>query len=72
MLTETRKEIIKFIKYFIYRHGFSPSVMDISKELDVYPNGIHGHIKILERDGYITKSAGVARSIRLTEKGESL
>ena len=71
-MTEQQLKTISVIKNYISENGYSPSIGDIANELGVYPNAVQEQIKRLERDGYITKKAGVARSLRLTDKAESL
>ena len=71
-MNSAQKAVLKEITEYISENGYGPAVSDIAKSLNVYPNAVQEQIKRLERDGYITKSAGVARSIRLTDKAESL
>ena len=71
-MTEQQLKTLAVIKKYIAENGYSPSMGDIASELGVYPNAVAEQIKRLERDGYITKKAGVARSLRLTDKAESL
>ena len=71
-MTDQQLKTLAVIKKYIAENGYSPSIGDIANELGVYPNAVQEQIKRLERDGYITKKAGVARSLRLTDKAESL
>ena len=71
-MKQAQKQVLDAISEYIDDHGYSPSIGDIALRLNVYPNAVQEQIKRLERDGYITKSSRVARSLRLTEKAESL
>ena len=71
-MKQAQKQVLDAISEYIDDHGYSPSIGDIALILKVYPNAVQEQIKRLQRDGYITKVSGVSRSIRLTEKAESL
>lgn len=71
-MTKQQLQTISIIKKYIAENGYSPSIGDIAGQLGVYPNSVQEQIKRLERDGYVAKTAGVPRSLRLTEKAESL
>ena len=64
--------VLSSIRHYIKTNGYSPSVRDIASNLGVYPNAVQEQIKRLDADGYITRTAGVVRSIRLTELAESI
>ena len=64
--------VLSSIRNYIKTNGYSPSVKDISSSLCVFPNAVQEQIKRLEAGGYITRTSGVARSIRLTDLAESI
>jgi len=73
MKQPTQKQIDVLIVINAYRHTYeiSPTVAEVAKDLDSYPNAIQEKIDILVRDGFLIKEVRSARSIRLTRKGKS-
>lgn len=61
-----RREILKFVKAYVRKHGISPSLQEVtvgvglsSKSVTIY------HLDLLEADGKITRQPRIARSIRV-------
>ena len=69
-LTPRRKQILDFIRSFIGKRGYAPSVREIASGcgLNSLAIVVH-HLNILEREGYINRHREVSRSIELTEGG---
>ncbi|QIN85441.1 repressor LexA (plasmid) [Rubrobacter tropicus] len=64
-----RLEILKFLAGEA-GEGRSPTIPEIADAVGVSSTQtVHHHLKALEEEGYVTRSAGKARSAVLTEKG---
>ena len=71
-LTQAQRRVLKLLAHFIRERGYAPSYRELAKR-GGYRNvgAVVGHLRNLERHGYIVRAAGVARSLRVVEqKGE--
>jgi len=67
-LTRRQKEILDFIKGFVERNGYSPSMEEIAEHFHIASlNAVFKHLQALEARGYLQRDANRARSIRLHE-----
>lgn len=65
-LTPRQQEVLDFIIKFKEERGYSPSFREIANGLNIKSTrGAADHIAVLEKKGYITRDAGVMRSIRV-------
>ena len=70
MLSEKRQTILEFIKDYIGKKGYSPSIREIASRCKISsPSMAQYHLRILEHDGYIHRDPSVPRSIRPSEPG---
>lgn len=70
-LTKRQQEILDFIKTFIVKHGFPPTIREIGEALDISsPATIHAHLKNLEARGVIKRNDTKNRAIELLVKNE--
>ena len=68
MLTKRQKQIVDFILKFQAKHGYSPSLEEIAKHLQLKSvSTIHHHIKSLESLGLINKEDNQPRGINITD-----
>lgn len=68
-LTKRQQEVLHFIQEFIEKNRFSPSVRDIAIHFNMASSaGVHKHLKILERKGYICTTRNISRSIRILDQ----
>ncbi len=68
-LTPKRKRILDFIASFFERKGYAPSVRDVVKNCGISSASIaQYHLKVLERQGYISREPETPRSISLTQR----
>lgn len=66
-LTVRQQEVLGFIQLYRRQQGTWPSFRDIEDHFGFKStNAVMGHIKALERKGYITRTAGQARTFRIT------
>lgn len=69
-LTERQKQTLIFIYNSIKYSGYPPTLSELRESLDVVSNqAVLDLLKILEKNKYITKQEGLARSLQLTQKG---
>ena len=70
-LTKRQQEILDFIKTFMVKHGFPPTIREIGEALDISsPATIHAHLKNLEARGVIKRNDTKNRAIELLVKNE--
>lgn len=70
MLTKRRKEVLDFMKVYLKKNGYSPSLQEIQKKLKLASvSTAHFHVSKLQDGGYITKQNGKARSIDASGMG---
>lgn len=66
-LTKRQESILEYLCEYIDRHGYSPSLRDISSYFHIKsPKNVTKHLEALDRKGYISRTAGVARGIDVT------
>lgn len=70
-LTKRQGEILTFIKEYIVKYGYPPTVREIGKALGVSsPATIHAHLNNLESKGFIKKEESKNRAIELLVENE--
>jgi Mn-dependent DtxR family transcriptional regulator len=63
--TETQGQYLAFIYYYTKLHGIPPAEADMQRYFKVSPPSVHNMIVTLERRGFIMRTPGAGRSIRL-------
>ncbi len=72
-LTKRQTEILNYIKEYLVKYGYPPTVREIGKALGVSsPATIHAHLTNLEEKGIIKKEGTKNRAIELLVKNELL
>lgn len=70
-LTKRQEEILNFIKEYIVKYGYPPTVREIGSSLGVSsPATIHAHLNNLENKGFIKKEESKNRAIELLVDNE--
>lgn len=70
-LTKRQGEILNFIKEYIVKYGYPPTVREIGAALGVSsPATIHAHLNNLEDKGFIKKEESKNRAIELLVENE--
>ena len=65
-LTEKEQLILDYIKDNILKNGYSPSIRDIRRDLDIKSTStVHTYLEKLEKKGYIQKEDGKSRTLRV-------
>ena len=72
MFTVRQGEYLSFIHGYTTKVGVSPSFEDIARHFGTAPPNVNGMIKTLERRGLLSRSPGVARSLRVLVPAEVL
>ncbi len=70
--TAKQGQYLAFIYHYEKIHRQAPAESDLERYFRVSPPSIHEMIKTLERNGFIEKTPGQARSIRLLVRPEHL
>lgn len=61
-LTERQKRVLQFLKEYIDRRGYPPTLREIAQSLSVkWTRGIEKHLQALEKKGYIKRFPGARR-----------
>ena len=72
-LSSTRENILQFIHGFIDDRGYSPTVRDILKGCEISSTAVvQYHLDVLEKEGRIHRDPEIFRSIRLSQKKNSV
>lgn len=70
-LTKKQTEVLKYIKKYVVKHGYAPTVREICAGLNLSsPATVHSHLAQLELKGAITKGKGKFRTIEVTGENE--
>jgi len=72
MLTPRQKQILEYIKRYIKKHDYSPSLKEIGKHFKLVKSTIHQHVEALKEKGYLEKTENQSRSIELNRKRKNL
>ena len=67
MLTKKQKQILEFVKKYIKKRDYSPSLEEIGKHFKLVKSTIHEHIEILKEKGYLNKEKNKSRAIDVYE-----
>ncbi len=68
-MTRRQQEILAFVKDFLSRHGYSPTLEEIARHFGISSlNGVYKHLKSLEQRGLIRRLSNQARSIQVIER----
>jgi len=68
-VSDTRSRILNFIRRFLDRRGYAPTVRDIARGCNIStPSVVQYHLNLLEEQGFIRRDPAVFRSIQLVER----
>lgn len=72
-LTPRQQAVLEYIGQIFRSTGSAPSVREIAAHFHITsPKGITDHLDALERKGYLTRTPGRARNIRLTHEPDAI
>lgn len=65
-LTDRQKEILSFLKSFIKKNGFPPTLREVSEDFGfVSTNTVRGHLRLLQKKGFIKRAPFAFRGIKI-------
>ncbi len=69
-LTKRQEEIFDYIKSYIEKNHYPPSIRDIAAHFSLASaGGVHKHLNNLKRKGFITFENNISRSIQIIDHG---
>ena len=68
MITDRQREIYLFVKRYLSENKTPPTRLEIAANFDVSLSTIQGHIKALQKKGYVEISSDIPRGLMLTRK----
>lgn len=68
-LTGRQREVLEFVRLFLERTGYPPTVREIGAHFGFVPRSIFDHLKALERKGYLKRDAAKSRSLQILDPG---
>ena len=71
-LSLKQRRILEFINEFMVENPFPPTIRDIAHSCGISSTSVVDYnLRILEREGYISRTADVSRGIRLIKAPET-
>lgn len=68
-LTEKQKVVLSFLTTFITENGYPPSLREICAQFNIKgPKNARKHLTALEKKGFIKRSSGLQRAMRVVDK----
>lgn len=68
-LTTRQREVLDFVRQFLAKAGYPPTVREIGAHFGFVPRSIFDHLKALERKGYLRRDGAKSRSLQILEPG---
>ncbi len=73
MLTPRQKEILDFIKEYVAKNGYAPTLSEIKQKFQFRSNSAaHQHVAALQRKGFLKKLPFQTRSISLFQETDAM
>ena len=70
MLTKRQKQALDFIKAFIKKHDYAPSLEEVKKHLGLSSvSTAHFHVQALQQKGFLRKDDNQPRGIEISKNG---
>ena len=66
-LTARQREVLDFVRHFMTRVGYPPTVREIGSHFGFVPRSVFDHLKALERKGYLRRDPAKSRSLQLLD-----
>ena len=66
-LTTRQREVLEFVRQFMAKAGYPPTVREIGAHFGFVPRSIFDHLKALERKGYLRRDPAKSRSLQILE-----
>ncbi len=71
-LSDRQRRMLRYIRAYIRRHGFAPSVRDLAASCDTSTSVIAYNLERLEARGIIRRAPRIARGIVLVEEPQEV
>lgn len=72
MLTKRQKQVLEFIKVFIKKHDYAPSLEEVKKHLGLSSvSTAHFHVQALQQKGFLRRDENRPRTIEISKNGGS-
>lgn len=68
-LTARQREVLDFIRQFMGRKGYPPTVREIGAHFGFVPRSVFDHLKALERKGALHRDPAKSRSLQILDPG---
>jgi len=70
MLTKRQKQVLEFIKTFIKKHDYAPSLEEVKDHLGLSSvSTAHFHVQALQQKGFLRKDDNRPRAIEISKNG---
>ncbi|MCD6462253.1 MAG: transcriptional repressor LexA [Thermotogae bacterium] len=70
-LTSRQRQILEYIVEYEREHGYPPTIREICEAFGISsPRGVSKHLEALEKKGYIERSKGRSRGIRILKSAQ--
>ena len=70
-LTSRQRQILEYIIEYEKEHGYPPTIREICEAFGISsPRGVSKHLEALEKKGYIERSKGRSRGIRILKSAQ--
>lgn len=66
-LTTRQREVLEFVRQFMVKAGYPPTVREIGAHFGFVPRSIFDHLKALERKGYLRRDGAKSRSLQILD-----
>lgn len=66
---KSRELVHEYLKQYIKKYGFAPSVREIGESVGLAISTVHRHLENLERDGVIRRKKNSPRAMALVDEG---
>lgn len=68
MLTPKQKQVLEYIKKYIKKNQYSPSLEEIGRRFKLVKSTVHQHVENLKEKGYLNKAEYQARTIEISNR----
>ncbi len=68
-LTPRQRDVLDAIEGFRRQHQYGPSVREIGQVIGLGPSGVQHHLQVLRQKGWLSESAGQARTSVVLAQG---
>jgi repressor LexA len=66
-LTARQREVLEFVRQFMTKAGYPPTVREIGAHFGFVPRSVFDHLKALGRKGYLRRDPAKSRSLQILE-----